>query len=81
MDHRRKVCECSHLKRKVFLSIDQLYSDNQLYFKEEKGMMPNTVNKYVTCFRKLCNLAAEEGYNTNAVSLKVWKERTAKEEG
>ena len=43
-------------------------------------MMPNTVNKYVTCFRKLCNLAAEEGYNTNAVSLKVWKERTVKEE-
>ena len=37
--------------------------------------MANTVNKYVVCFRKLCNIAAEEGINNNAVSLRVWKER------
>ena len=28
--------------------------------------MPNTINKNVSCFRKLCNLAAMEGYNKNA---------------
>ena len=38
--------------------------------------MPETVNKNVNCFLKLCNLAAEEGLNKNAVSLRVWKERT-----
>ncbi len=41
--------------------------------------MSNTINKNVTCFRKLCNLAAMEGYNKNAVSFKVWKDRTVKE--
>ena len=41
--------------------------------------MPNTINKKVSCFRKLCNLAAMEGYNKNAVSLRVWKDRTIKE--
>ena len=41
--------------------------------------MPNTINKKVSCFRKLRNLAAMEGYNKNAVSLRVWKDRTIKE--
>jgi len=63
-----------------FSEITKPFADRFSLFLEKKGMMPNTVNKYVTCFRKLCNLAAEEGYNTNAVSLKVWKERTVKEE-
>ena len=62
-----------------FSEITKPFADRFSLFLEKKGMMPNTVNKYVTCFRKLCNLAAEEGYNTNAVSLKVWKERTVKE--
>ena len=30
--------------------------------------------------RKLCNSAAEEGINSNGVSLKVWKEATVKEQ-
>ena len=63
-----------------FSEITKPFADKFTLYLEKKGMMANTVNKYVTCFRKLCNLAAEEGYNTNAVSLKVWKERTVKEE-
>ena len=42
--------------------------------------MPTTCNKYIICFRKLCNLAAEYGINHNATSLRVWKEREVREE-
>lgn len=59
-----------------FNDIDKPFADKFTVFLEKKGLMANTINKHVTCFRKLCNLAAEEGYNENAVSLKVWKEHT-----
>ena len=59
----------------TFAEIDKPFADKFSTFLEKKGMMPYTVSKYVVCFRKLCNLAAEEGINSNAVSLKVWKER------
>ena len=62
----------------TFDEITKPFADKFYTFLEKKGMMPKTISKYVTCFRKLCNLAAEEGINTNAVSLKVWKERTVK---
>ena len=62
-----------------FDDIDKPFADRFTFYLERKGMMPNTINKNVTCFRKLCNLAAMEGYNKNAVSLKVWKDRTVKE--
>ena len=45
----------------------------------KQGYMSNTINKKVSCFRKLCNLAAMEGYNKNAVSLRVWKDKAVKE--
>jgi len=62
----------------TFDEITKPFADKFYTFLEKKGMMPKTISKYVTCFRKLCNLAAEEGINANAVSLKVWKERTVK---
>ena len=62
-------------KEMTFAEIDKPFADKFSTFLEKKGMMPYTVSKYVVCFRKLCNLAAEEGINSNAVSLKVWKER------
>ena len=63
----------------LFDEIDKAFADRFTLFLQKKGFMPNTINKNVTCFRKLCNLAAMEGYNKNAVSLKVWKDRTVKE--
>ena len=65
-------------KEMTFAEIDKPFADRFSTFLEKKGMMPYTVSKYVVCFRKLCNLAAEEGINSNAVSLKVWKERVVK---
>lgn len=64
----------------TFDDIDKPFADGFTQFLQKKDFMPNTINKNVTCFRKLCNLAAMEGYNKNAVSLKVWKDRTVKED-
>lgn len=63
----------------TFDDIDKPFADRFTQFLLKKGFMSNTINKNVTCFRKLCNLAAMEGYNKNAVSLKVWKDRTVKD--
>ena len=63
----------------TFEDIDKPFADRFTQFLQKKGFMSNTINKNVTCFRKLCNLAAMEGYNKNAVSLKVWKDRTVKD--
>lgn len=62
----------------AFDDITKPFADKFSTFLEKKGMMPKTISKNVICFRKLCNLAAEEGINSNAVSLKVWKERMVK---
>ncbi|MBP3776777.1 MAG: phage integrase SAM-like domain-containing protein [Prevotella sp.] len=68
-----------YCSRKVqFDDISKPFADKFSVYLEKKGLMPGTINKQVNCFRKLCNLAAEEGLNSNAVSLKVWKERTIK---
>lgn len=61
-----------------FDDISKPFADKFSVYLEKKGLMAGTINKQVSCFRKLCNLAAEEGLNSNAVSLKVWKERTVK---
>lgn len=63
----------------TFDDITKPFADKFSVFLEKQGFMPKTVNKDVICFRKLCNLAAEEGINSNAVSLKVWKERTVRD--
>ena len=62
-----------------FDDIDKPFADKFTLYLMKQGYMPNTINKKVSCFRKLCNLAAMEGYNKNAVSLRVWKDRAVKE--
>ena len=64
----------------TFDVITKSYADRFAAYLEKSQVMPTTVNKYIICFRKLCNLAAEYGINGNATSLKVWKEREVKEE-
>lgn len=61
----------------TFDDVTKPFADKFCMYLEKNGMMATTINKYVGCFRKLCNLSAEMGINTNAVSLRVWKERTA----
>jgi len=66
-------------EEKTFDDVTRQFADSFRQFLEKERLMEKTINKYVTCFRKLCNLAAEESINKNAVSLKVWKERTVKD--
>lgn len=74
-NHLRDYCK----KDIPFEDIDKSFADKFTLYLQKKGFMSNTINKNVTCFRKLCNLAAEEGYNNNAISLRVWKDRTVKD--
>lgn len=69
--HLRAFCP----KDMTFDDITKPFADKFSLYLEKQGYMANTVNKYMVRFRKLCNIAAEEGINNNAVSLKVWKER------
>lgn len=64
----------------TFNDITKAFADGFHRFLEDKGFMLLTVNNNICHFKRLCNLAAEEGINSNAVSLKVWKKRTAKAE-
>ena len=65
----------------TFDDIDKPFADGfTQYLQKKRDQMPNTINKNINCFRRLCNLAAMEGYNKNAVSLKVWKNITVKED-
>ena len=62
-----------------FDDIDKPFADRFTLYLLKQGYMSNTINKKVSCFRKLCNLAAMEGYNKNAVSLRIWKDKAVKE--
>ena len=64
----------------TFNDITKAFADGFHRFLEDKGFMLLTINNNICHFKRLCNLAAEEGYNSNAVSLKVWKKRTARPE-
>lgn len=60
----------------TFGDITKQFADGFYNYLESKGFMPLTINNQISHFRKLCNLASEEGVNSNAVSLKVWKKRS-----
>lgn len=48
-------------------------------YLEGEGLMKGTIGQLVNHFRKLCNSAAEDGKNSNAVSLKIWKSHEQKD--
>lgn len=75
-DNLREYCK----KDISFDDIDKPFADKFTVYLIKKGFMVQTINKKVSCFRKLCNLAAMEGYNKNAVSLRVWKDKTVKDD-
>ena len=52
-----------------FDDIDKPFADRFTLYLLKQGYMSNTINKKVSCFRKLCNLAAMEGYNKNAEEI------------
>jgi integrase len=71
-------CRGKHL---TFDGIDKKVADGfSKYLECKRGLMSKSIVKYVICFRRLCNAAAESGVNRNATSLKCWKERIVKDE-
>ena len=64
----------------TFDDISKPFADQFVVYLENAGISPAGANKYVAFFRKLCNLSAEYGINTNGASLKVWKTREADKE-
>lgn len=75
-NHLYSFCDTST----TFDDVNKMFADKFCAHLEKQGMLPLTCNKYIVCFRKLCNLSAEYGVNHNATSLKVWKERTITED-
>jgi len=63
----------------TFNDITKSFADRFTAFLLKKDLMPKTVNQHRQVMRKMCNSAAEEGINSNGVSLKVWKETTVKD--
>lgn len=59
----------------TFDDVTKPFADQFVYYLEEQGFSTSACNKYIAFFRKLCNLSAEYGINTNGASLKVWKVR------
>lgn len=72
--HLRKFCK--NKKPITFETIDQSTADKFTLFLEREGLLPKTINKQIGCFKRLCNWAATTGVNKNAVSLRVWNEKT-----
>lgn len=48
-------------------------------YLEGEELMKATVGQQINHFRSLCNMAAEDGRNSNAVSLRVWKSHEQKD--
>ena len=63
--------------RFTFDEITKPFAEKFFAYLEKSGSMPSTIHLIGSKFGKLCNYAAEEGVNTNAVSLKVWKSHRA----
>lgn len=61
----------------TFDEITKPFADRFFVYLDNSGSMQSTKHLIISKFCKLCNYAAEEGINTNAVSLKVWKSRRA----
>ena len=63
----------------TFEEISKRFAADFILFLNNKGMMPKTANKYVICFRRLCNAAADDGFNNNVQSTRLWGERDIKD--
>lgn len=62
----------------TFEEIDRRFADSfRTHLAKDEGLMISTVNKYIICMRRLCGAAADDGFNDNFNSTRVWGEREA----
>ena len=64
----------------TFDDIDRRTSASFVTYLKGRDLMEATIVQQVNHFRKLCNIAAEDGVNHNAASLRVWKSHEQKDE-
>lgn len=63
----------------TFDQINKRFADGFVVYLEKQGLMLKTINKQISCFRRLCNSAAIDERNTNLISVSVWGEREVKD--
>lgn len=63
----------------TFDQINKRFADGFVVYLEKQGLMPKTINKQISCFRRLCNSAAIDERNKNLISVSVWGEREVKD--
>ena len=78
--HLKGFLEYRHNLNITFEDIDRRTAAAFVTFLESDGLMKATIAQQTNHFRKLCNMAAEDGKNRNGTSLKVWKSHEQKDE-
>lgn len=78
-NHLRGFLNAIHSENLHFDDITKRTATAFVSFLEGEELMKGTIGQQINHFRKLCNIAAEDGMNTNAVSLRVWKSHDQKD--
>ena len=78
-DYLNNYLKIKGWESRTFEDIDKAFADGFVIYLENLGLMASTINKQITCFRRLCNSAAEDGKNKNLTSVRVWHERDLKD--
>lgn len=77
--HLKGFLEYRHTPDITFNDIDRTTATGFITYLESLELMKATISQQTNHFRKLCNIAAEDGMNANAVSLRVWKSHDQKD--
>lgn len=78
--HLHGFLEYRHNLSMTFDDIDRTTATAFITYLEQKELMKGTISQQTNHFRKLCNIAAEDGKNRNGTSLKVWKSHEQKDD-
>lgn len=78
-NHLRGFLNAIHSENLHFDDITKRTATSFVSFLEGEELMKGTIGQQINHFRKLCNIAAEDGMNSNAVSLRVWKSHDQKD--
>lgn len=78
-NHLKGFLKANHIESLHFNDITKRTATAFVTYLESEELMKATIGQQVNHFRKLCNIAAEDGTNPNAVSLRVWKSHDQKD--
>ena len=78
--HLKGFLDYRHLPTMTFEDIDRTTATAFITYLERKELMKATISQQTNHFRKLCNIAAEDGKNRNGTSLRVWKSHEQKDD-